>query len=161
MTYGRIYDDIWPLNVAGRYCCDLTALIKDKLDARYPEGWEANSHMLLLTHEGHPYLGTIHADAPPHEDDTIVMLCLSGYDELEYAPYERANLLPGQCLLLPASTPHRGRCSTYRITYHCRVGPKGKVMPESPKDVLPPMTVRRFFGRTWRTLKYWLWRPRI
>ena len=168
MRYGRIYDDLWPENIAGYYCAEMTALVKDKLDARYPGGWEANTHMLLMT-QHYPYLGQWHHDAPPYEDDTIVLICLAGHDELEFydssypllqkyvLPYvQSADLYPGQSLLLPASLPHRGRCTTYRITYHCRAGPKGRIMPESPMDKLPPMTARRFFGRTWRTLKYWL-----
>ena len=160
MRYGRIYDDLWPENIAGYYCADLTALIKEQLDARYPGGWEANTHMLLIT-QTYPYLGQWHVDAPPYEDDSIALLCLAGLDELEYGPGRQAHLRPGDSLLLPASTPHRGRCSTYRVTYHCRIGPKGKVMPESPMDVLPPMTMRRFFRRTYRTLRYWLWPRRM
>ena len=155
MRYGRIYDDLWPENIAGYYCGDLTALVKDKLDARYPEGWDANTHMLLLT-QHYPYLGNWHQDAPPYEADSIVLLCLAGYDELEYGPGQCANLHPGESLLLPASTPHRGRCSTYRITYHCRVGPKGKTLPESPMDKLPAMSLKRFAKRTYNTIKYYL-----
>ena len=159
MRYGRIYDDIWPLNVAGRYCMDLTLLVKDQLDARYPDGWEANTHMLLLTQEGYPYKGQWHRDAPPYEDDSILMICLAGYDEFQHQiDYNTLleHLLPGQSILFPASSLHRGICSTWRITYHCRVGPKGKIMPESLRDQLPVMSVRRFFGRTWRTLRYYL-----
>lgn len=156
MRYGRIYDDLWPENIAGYYCADLTALVKDKLNARYPGGWEAHTHMLFLT-QHYPHLGRWHQDAPPYEEDSIVLLCLSGLDELEYGPGQQANLRPGDSLLLPASTPHRGRCSTYRVTYHCRVGPKGQVMPESPMDVLPAMTIKRFMRRTYNTLRYWLW----
>ena len=156
--YGRIYDDIWPRNIAGLYCTDSTLALKPYLDQLYPDGWEANSHLLLITL--YPHLGPWHRDAPPYEEDTIVMLCVIGFDELEYAVHEsasvQANLCPGDLCLLPASTYHRGRCSTTRLTYHCRVGPKGKIMPESPMDKLPPMTIRRFLGRTWRTLKYWL-----
>lgn len=157
MRYGRIYNDLWPLNVSGFYCADMTVLIKDRLDQRYPDGWEANTHMLLVT-DRYPYFGKWHRDAPPYEEDTIALLCLAGFDELEYGIgyCQRANLLPGQSLLLPAATPHRGRCSTHRITYHCRVGPKGKVMPESPMDTLPPMSIKRFIRRTYYTLKYYL-----
>ena len=160
MSEGRIYDDIWPLNVAGRYCCDMTMFAKDQLDERYPEGWEANSHMLLMTHEGSPYLGKWHVDGPPYKDDSILMICLAGHDELEYytTPYisYQSTMNPGDIALFPVTTEHRGRCSTYRITYHCRVGPKGKIMPESPRDQLPVMSLRRFFGRTWRTLRYYV-----
>ena len=154
MSEGRIYDDIFPLNVAGRYCCDLTSLAKDLLDSRYPDGWEANSHMLLMTHEDYPYLGNWHRDAPPYEDDSILMICLSGKDDIEIEGYPTHSLSPKGYVLFSAGARHRGRCSTHRITYHCRVGPKGKVMPESPKDHLPPMTLRRFLGRCWRTLLY-------
>ena len=155
MSEGRIYDDIWPLNVAGRYCSDMTSLVKDKLDAIYPEGWEANSHMLLMTHEGYPYQGTWHHDgSSEYPDDSIVLICLSGQDDIE-GPV-KYSLYPSERVIFPASQPHRGCCLSYRVTYHCRVGPKGKVMPESPKDVLPPMTLRRFLGRTWRTIKYYV-----
>ena len=155
MSEGRIYDDIFPLNVSGRYCCDLTWMVKDKLDKLYPEGWEANSHLLLITNEGYPYIGQWHRDAPPYWDDSIVMICLSGYDEIGYSgPGFHANLKPGESFIFPAGLIHRGNCSTHRITYHCRVGPKGKIMPESPPDALPPMTLRRFLGRLWRTLRY-------
>jgi hypothetical protein len=160
--YGRIYDDMWPLNIAGLYCNDLTHFLKVHLDRLYPDGWEANTHMFLMT-QRYPYRGQWHVDAPPYEEDTIVLWCLAGHDELEYAyqpmpgRYYLSDLHAGDILLLPATTWHRGRCSTHRMTYHCRVGPKGKVMPESPMDVLPPMTVKRFFGRTYRTIRYWLW----
>ena len=157
MTHGRIYDDIFPLNIAGRYCCDLTLLVKEQLDYIYPDGWEANTHMLLLTREGAPHVGNWHVDAPPYEEDHIVMISLSGEDEIELEGMPPHIMRPMESLIFPAGTRHRGRCSTHRITYHCRVGPTGKVMPESPMDKLPPMTIRRFFGRTWRTLKYWLW----
>ena len=156
MSEGRIYDDIFPLNVAGRYCCDMTSLIKDQLDSCFPDGWEANTHMLLMTHEGYHYKGEWHHDGhPQYLGDVIALLCLSGRDEIEYEDQLKSYLYPGECLLLAAAASHRGRCSTHRITYHCRVGPKGKIMPESPRDQLPKMTLRRFFGRTWRTIKYY------
>jgi hypothetical protein len=154
--YGRIYDDIWPLNIAGMYCNDLTDLVKPYLDERYPDGWEANTHMILMTN-WHAYLGHWHRDAPPYEEDTIIMLCLAGHDklELDYAGPYCPDLIMGDLLLMPAATIHRGRCDSYRRTYHARVGPKGKVMPESPMDVIPPMTVTRFLKRTYRTLRYY------
>jgi hypothetical protein len=154
---GRIYQDIWPLNLAGLYCADLTGLWKAQLDMLYPDGWEANTHMLLLTLTI-PYLGQWHVDAPPYADDTILLACLAGKDELEWGEGYHDALLPGQVLLMPAWTRHRGRCSTFRVTYHCRVGPKGRTMPESPPDRLPPMTVKRFIRRTLSTLSYYLLR---
>ncbi len=162
--YGRIYDDIWPLNIAGRYCSNYVWLVTPYLNKLYPQGWDANTHMVLQTNPGYPYYGNWHQDAPPYDDDTIVMLCLEGHDDLFYRRdiHENrkgiwhADLCPGDLLLMPATTQHQGRCMTHRKTYHCRVGPKGKVMPESPMQLLPPMTLRHFVGRTWRTLRYYV-----
>jgi hypothetical protein len=173
-TRGRIYDDLWPLNIAGRYCSNYAWLVAHHLRPLYPNGWNAHDSMILTTSR-YPYSGRWHRDAPPYEEDTIVLLCLDGWDELEWCedasavagtrqrpPHPQrhtfANLYPGDLLLLPASTWHRGRCSTNRITYHVRVGPKGRTMPESPPDRLPPMTLKRFVKRTLSTLSYYLLR---
>ena len=163
IRHGRIYDDRWQLNISGLYFSDITLphIVTDRFDVLYPDGWDINTRLMLYTLRA-PYSGQWHRDAPPYEDDMIVLLSIWGHDELEYAyqhpgRYYVADLHAGDIMLMPAATWHRGHCSTNRITYHCRVGPKGKVMPESPMDKLPPMTIRRFFGRTWRTLKYWLW----
>ena len=159
---GRIYDDIWPLNISGLYFSDITLpdVVTDRLDALYQDGWEINTRLMLYTLRA-PYYGQWHRDAPPYEQDRIVLLCVAGHDELEYAYQPRpgryyiADLHAGDIMLMPAATWHRGCCRSQRITYHCRVGQKGKILPESPMDKLPPMTMRRFFGRTWRTLRYY------
>lgn len=178
LGFGRIYDDVWPLNVAGVYCTNLTRLIKSHLDALYPDGWDATNSIMLYTTR-YPYSGRWHEDSGQYPDDTICLLCVDGYDELEYVdmlwhesgymkdrdgsrykiPWaNHANLRPGDILLMPAATWHRGRCSTNRITYHVRVGPKGRTMPESLPDRLPPMTFKRFIRRTLSTLSYYLLR---
>ena len=134
--YGRIYDDLWPINLAGV---------------------DFGNHIIILCTTRYPYDGQWHCDAPPGEEDTIILLCVDGLDELEYlnGVVQYANLRPGDVCLLPARTWHRGHCSTHRITWHMRVGPDWKPISEQPA-FLPPMTLRRFLGRTWRTLSYYV-----
>ena len=180
--YARIYDDLWPLNLAGIEAVPLPRYVEHILARAvkdlYPHGFTMTTSIILCTTR-YPYCGQWHRDAPPYEDDTIVLLCVDGHDDLEYhlggaqwtcdhtghptflswtgdCQTHYADLAPGDLCLLPAATWHRGHCSTHRITWHVRVGPKGNTMPESPPAVLPPMTLRRFIRRTVCTSCYYL-----
>ena len=157
---GRIYDDLWPLNLAGVEGVVLPLMFERIVDRYakdlYPNGYSYSNALILCTTR-YPYCGQWHADAPPYEDDTIALLCVDGYDEMEYAGGYRANLNAGDLCLLPAAMPHRGRCTTNRITWHVRVGPKGNTFPNPYCGCqLPPMSVKRFLRRTICTACYYL-----
>ena len=181
-TAGRIYDDLWPLNLAGVEAVGLPLMFERIVDRyakqMYPQGYTYSNAFILCTTR-YPYQGTWHRDAPPYEDDTIALLCVDGCDELEYhqggAEWVRwqdkqlhsrwtgdcakqyADLQPGDLCLLPAATWHRGRCTTQRITWHVRVGPQGHTFQEQHCGcALPEMSVKRFLRRTIGTAGYYL-----
>ena len=156
--YARYYDDLWPLNISGVEGIELPDELMQVVIRHMGRAIDFSTPLVLCTTR-YPYLGQWHRDAPPYEDDTIVLLCLDGVDELQYKDDHLAycpTLHPGDLCLLPAATWHRGFCSTHRITWHVRVGPKGNTMPESPPAILPPMTLRRFIRRTVCTACYYL-----
>ena len=161
---GRIYDDLWPLNLAGVEGVVLPLMLEQIVDRyakqMYPHGYTYSNALILCTTH-YPYSGHWHQDAPPYEDDTIALLCVDGLDELWYKdkygwPF-CAQLGPGDLCLIPAATQHKGQCSTQRITWHVRVGPKGNTFPDPHCGCrLPPMTVKRFIRRTVCTACYYL-----
>ena len=154
----RYYDDMWPLNLSGVEGVDLPFPLRELIEQYLGPDLDM-THSLILYTTRYPHLGKWHHDAPPYEDDTICLLCVDGLDELEYKSdviIWPTYLMPGDLCLLPAATWHRAKCSTHRITWHVRVGPKGKTLPESKPSLLPPMSLRRFVSRTVRTARYYL-----
>ena len=174
--HARIYDDLWPLNISGIEGVGLPYALRLLIEKYLGDNLDM-MHSIILCTTHYPHKGMWHRDAPPYEDDTICLLCVNGYDELEYhygdgrwrkfhgdmrheftgdCATQHADLFPGDLCLLPAATWHRAKCTTHRITWHVRVGPQGKSMPESPPAILPPMTLRRFIRRTVCTACYYL-----